>query len=360
MQTSPLTVIILSYNRHAYLKRLLEYLAPSGFRIIIMDGSHTPLDLKVIHPLPTDYYYEHDPSGYRDRLKKASSMVNSPYTMLMADDDLYSISAIHACLRELDTQEDLIACCGRVVNFKYNKTLKKIVGFDEFNNLSNHSVDQALAADRMVYHMKNYAPTLLYSVMRTGYWKKSMAPFFKKEFAILAAIEYQFEICASYLGKSKVIPELLWYRSWEDVSIRGTDATFNLNNPMDLWWKNPDNSTEHSEFLHIMASELSNHTQEPMDNVKTSIAKAMDAFCEFGEKYFHRPGKLYELTRAIYLTVVPSSLAQILRDIRSSAPAFEQKIREIAQQGVEIDWDEVSVIHKSVSNFHIGQKLNNG
>lgn len=317
-----------------------------------MDGTDTSLDLSTGQSFSTNTYYEHNTSGYKLRLEKAASMVDTPYTMLMADDDFYSCKAIDACLEELEINNDLIACCGRVVNFKFNDTFKKIVGFDEFKNMADHSISQNSAVDRMVYHMRNYAPTLYYSVMRTDYWMKSMQSFIIKEFSLLASNEYQFEISACYLGKSKVIPHLLWYRSWEDVSIRGTDAAFNLENPMDLWWKNPHSVDERSEFLNVMANTLSQYTQDSVEDVKIWVSKAMDGFCAFGENYFHRPSKLYKIIRKIYLELIPESLVRIVNDLRFSQIDLLEKIKELEKQDVKVDWDEAADIYTAIELFH--------
>ena len=204
------SIIILSFDRHNYMLRAMRYWSSHNVEAYFIDGSIEKLSSEYLLEFNDKTKYYHLPVPYNERLLYAASLSTTEYTIMIADDEFLIPSAIEKCINELDNDKSLISCFGAAVTFKNgnNEMLSTIA----YPKLINYSLTHNSQKDRMIYHMGNYVPSTIYSIMRTSIWNDSMkcvgAGNVSDEYQIQGSEELIFELVSSYYGKSRFVPVL--------------------------------------------------------------------------------------------------------------------------------------------------------
>ena len=217
MDFSQLTIVIITKNRSKFLIRNINWWAPTGVKIIIMDGSDTPISSEVINKFLPNIKYLNSPKSIEERLVIASSFVTTKYVIQSGDDDLFLHSGVDACIKELESKPNLVACMGLSLGFIYldNALYGKLV----YENVSEYGqIINSKASLRVRSHLKNYECTCFYGVIRTNIWKTNVSIIESKESLPGNLSEIFFELSTVYQGKTKVINCLMWLRSFENTS----------------------------------------------------------------------------------------------------------------------------------------------
>lgn len=236
MDFSQLTIVIITKNRSNFLIRNINWWAPTGVKIIIMDGSDTPISSEIINKFLPNIKYLNSPKSIEERLVIASSFVTTKYVIQSGDDDLFLHSGVDACIKELESNLYLVACIGLPLGFIYldNALYGKLV----YENVSEYGqIIDSKASLRVRSHLKNYECTCFYGVIRTNIWKTNVSIIESKESLPGNLSEIFFELSTVYQGKTKVINYLMWLRSFENTSqwsqqYPSTDWFFKINNPI--------------------------------------------------------------------------------------------------------------------------------
>lgn len=243
-----ITIVIMSYNRHIYLKRTIQYWSNYNVKILVLDGS----DIKFDDPclLLKNIKYVHNKEGYYNRLLSSVHYIDTEFMILGCDDEFYLPSALSTCIDFL-TKEDSYSCCGgRAVGFF---TLNKIVfGAEQYPKLKDLCLDDDNALNRIERHFSNYVPAHNYSVIRSNKWKEISNHIFKKEYKFFASLELQIEFLVMFSGKSKIIPQLMWMRNVEVPPSRKSNPTAFSNMQIVEWWYDKKFNEEKKDFLHLM------------------------------------------------------------------------------------------------------------
>ena len=82
MEVKPndLTIVILSFNRHKFLKRTISYYLNFDYNILIVDGTKTKLDSELLKN--NKVHYIHSVSHYYERYVIASRNIKSKYAIV--------------------------------------------------------------------------------------------------------------------------------------------------------------------------------------------------------------------------------------------------------------------------------------
>ena len=243
-----ITIVIMSYNRHIYLKRTIQYWSNYNVKLLILDGS----DIKFDDPclMLKNIKYIHNKEGYYNRLLSSVNYIDTDFMILGCDDEFYLPSALSACIEFL-TKEDSYSCCGgRAVGFY---TLNKMVfGAEQYPKLKNLCLEDDNALNRIESHFSDYVPAHNYSVIRSDKWREISNHIFKKEYNFFASLELQIEFLVMFSGKSKIIPQLMWMRNVEVPPSRESDPTTFSNVQIVDWWYDKKFIKEKKDFLHLM------------------------------------------------------------------------------------------------------------
>lgn len=180
---SNVTIIIPTYNRSVFLRRLLSYYSRNkvNCKFIIADSSKEQIkeeNEKIIssfNDLDINYL-----NNFANNIKpnvkmiKAINLSSTPYSLLCADDDFTSPNAIKICLDFLEKNPNYICAGGDVFCFFTRRNRK---GNEQFywNDYLPHkkpymNITHPDAKSRLTYYFSNYFPTIYY-VHRTKFLK---------------------------------------------------------------------------------------------------------------------------------------------------------------------------------------------
>lgn len=173
-----ITIIIPTYNRPDYLKRILNYYNECGinYKIIVADSSlpkNKEENRKIIQSLPNlDILYLGDyPDTISQFYKTADVLehVKSRYCVMCADDDFITASGINQSVDFLEKNPDFTVAQGDYISFGSKADNK---GFLQFVWVYEpyKSITFPDANERFIFHFLNYHPTF-YAVHRTDFLK---------------------------------------------------------------------------------------------------------------------------------------------------------------------------------------------
>lgn len=320
---SNIDIVVITYERQRYALRNMTFWNNTNANVHILDGSKQAISSDTLTPFNENIHYYHLPIGIIDRLKKVLPLLTKKYTLLQSDDEFYSLQGLKKCIEELENDENLVSCCGHAAGFSVDNETNEIIGFEVYPDTNNHSLFQETPAERVYHHMANYTPTHIYAVIRRDVWIKSMEIGLLKEFNIFPITEMQFTMAICFFGKSKVIPELYWFRSFENEPIRGTDPSLDLDKLFFKWWY--DKKQDKQELLDIMRDNLAPHVQLTHQELEIIIKNGFEYYARKTRRE-SKPvyWKIRRTVRRIYLTIIPAiirnSIKKILFKLRSLSP----------------------------------------
>lgn len=170
-----LTIVVPTYNRYDYLVRWLSYYQLKRFpcAIKILDSSADKTYSKQLEQLLTDpnvSCQKFDSSTFFvHKIVQGIKSVETPFSVLCADDDFLVPSGLEQCVEFLSNQSDFLSCQGRSILHQLKE--------DKFlwmpNGLNALSVDQQTPAKRFDFFFPdNYCGYPLYAVHRTDLHKE--------------------------------------------------------------------------------------------------------------------------------------------------------------------------------------------
>ncbi|PCR93916.1 glycosyl transferase family 2 [Pseudomonas fluorescens] len=170
-----LTVVLISHERPAFLRRAVRFYSTLPCRILVLDSSAEALPGVAGQFANVDY--QHLPQfgywGIRAKLAYGIEQLQTPYMVFAADDDFLVHDALHEAVAFMDANPDYSMCHGYSMMYlalangvSYYRRDKKVC--------EDYSAD--LAQDRLVDYMYQYLPPF-YAVQRSDImrdWYKAM------------------------------------------------------------------------------------------------------------------------------------------------------------------------------------------
>jgi len=240
---------------------------------------------------------------------------------------------------------------GQAISFRVRD--KKIIGNIIYDCLQGHSLVQDTPFTRSIYHMSNYCPYMIYSVMRADAWKKSMKSAFYKNYEkfVRSIGELQFEITASYLGKSKVINELMWLRSFENLPNRSHQGKNSF--PIGDWWYQKSNQLIRDEIITTVVDSVA--TKEVCDSsiIRDDISRAFDAYINSDKKESFKHKVAAILPKHI-VSIIQIILSAITKTKRGSILPISHIISNLIHKDIKVDKDALNEIKRLLLSFHFG------
>lgn len=364
---SKLTLVIPTYQRQEYALRNMRYWSGRGVQLLVLDGSPVPLKADALTGLSDTIEYIHATTSMVERLRQALALVKTPYAALLGDDEFFLSSGLLASIQALEADPELVACMGQPIGFSISN-LQEVNGFDVYPKHIGYEVGADRPGKRMYDHMRDYACSTIYAVVRTDTWKRAFTIYVTKELPVYAIGELQFELAVSYFGKSKIIPVLHWLRSFEIGSVveenTENNPSLNKKNIFHEWWFAPDKSEFRKEFLRDTSVALAQSDGRDVRAVSKEIEIAMDAYSNLclslSQKTFRQN------LRTHLRSNLPSGMIKAVRKFlrvyriftgRNPTSKYEIPLQLAAQQmvdqGVQVDCDELSEVVDIIKNFHV-------
>ncbi|MFC1952765.1 TIGR00180 family glycosyltransferase [Chloroflexota bacterium] len=173
-------IIIPTYNRPAYLKRILHYYndCKIGYQIIVADSStyeNKELNYRIIKQFPDlDILYTGKyPNSIEANRKifQVLELIKTKYCVICGDDDFITPNGINQSADFLENNQDFSVVQGYYVAFRIQNKVEKELQFEWKYTDSNQSIVFPDSEDRTSYHLSNYAVTTFYGVHRTNLLK---------------------------------------------------------------------------------------------------------------------------------------------------------------------------------------------
>ncbi|MFC1869947.1 TIGR00180 family glycosyltransferase [Chloroflexota bacterium] len=174
-----ITILIPTYNRHAYLKRLLRYYLDNEIplNILVADSGTVPLDDELVSIIasPRLSYLEF-PSELttQAKIRQALSKITAEYTVICADDDFIVPSAIKECIEFMEKNPDYSVALGRGCSHSLRKRKTGKIEFDWVPDHYGKSITTYgkpitfdSPSERLKFHLSHYNTTF-YGVHRTN------------------------------------------------------------------------------------------------------------------------------------------------------------------------------------------------
>jgi len=171
MASNKLTIIIPTFNRHSRLLRLLKYMKflNTPYQINILDSSTDAIDNPELKSLlaQTNIVYSNFDSdiSIHGKICKGLSGVNSPYSVVCADDDLLVTTSLAQGVDFLEENKDFSLVHGQSLWFDMQFKTDANILTNSVSYPQRQITDQS-ASRRLSDHLNNYT-TSFYSVQRT-------------------------------------------------------------------------------------------------------------------------------------------------------------------------------------------------
>jgi glycosyltransferase domain-containing protein len=284
---SNLTVVICSFERPNELLETINYMEPLGVEIVVMDGSTKPSTDSVLSQNPRVRYFHRPEDSYLQRMGLASSLVITPYTLSMADDEYYIPTALESAITFLDENPDYTSCCGETTGFQVS--LDGVCWVETYPETRGFEARSTNNFERLKNHLSKYRVCAYYSVVRTGAWVAAWESIAQEQFTPFGITEIQFEAAISFHGKMKVLPELMWLRNLvtEPIRISGVEG-MDDSDSFPAWWVDRSSASDKAAFLSRMTQVLKNmkkdQSQPDIRQLEKAIKRAFSSYARYWGK----------------------------------------------------------------------------
>jgi glycosyltransferase domain-containing protein len=334
----------------------MRYWSKQRFRVIVCDGSDISQDKRLRDSLAQNIKYIHSLSPFPQRIKMAADMVGTRYCIFLPDDEFYSPTALNECIDFLDKNEEYVAAGGVAVGFGPGD--KEVLGYPAYPKWIGRERLEVNPQDRVVAHMSSYANYLSVSVTRSQIWKTIADLYASQELPIYALWELEMSLILSYYGKSKVLNNLMYFRSiGEAIPVRNkTPSLSNKNFLCDVWQSN-NHLGLRKKFVSIIAGAFEEFSRGEFKtgSEKMVVEDAIDAYCELTQG-----GVMRRHFISVLKKIIPVSIRKRLKLViasRRNHPTDNQKTledttRDLELMGVNVDRNDVIGVISSINEFY--------
>jgi glycosyltransferase domain-containing protein len=286
-QHPDITIIIPTYQRTAFLKRLLQYYTDVRLMIplLIADSSQEPAasaNQAIIQDMRTHlnlHYQTYDPSMRPEtKIAAAVETVTTKYTVLCADDDFLIPNGINQCVTFLESHTDYSIASG-LTAFALGATTPDDRLFTAINNLyegwhtrtfPQPSIEFPDPTTRLLHHMQQYAPTF-YAVHHREHMRDNLRT--TNENSAGVRLDELLLSCLSMLqGKMRVLPALFMVRQAHAHS-EGQRAT-----PWAAFMTSDQFSTHYARFRNTLAVEVTRCSGMPTAEAQELVNRVFVAY----------------------------------------------------------------------------------
>lgn len=348
-----LTVVILSYQRHSFLIRNMEYWSGQQPTVIVLDGTEKPVSNEILSKLAPNVIYTWNNIIYEERLKSVISMIKTKYVVQLSDDEFFLPKGLEDCINELEKNRDLVVCVGRCLySWPRNRRITVMHYYPSWYDILYNSPE-----DRMVAKADSLNCMSIYGVARSENWINCIKLLTEKAFSCVYITETQFEYFMSFQGKSKVINSLQWFRSGENhpKSFKTWDRTYEF----DEWYKRKENEEEIKDFFKLFVKHciLFNPTLKPQEAEKM-LHKTLEKFMErvYGAKNTKYKIKHYLRTLAENIGgKFPGSIKYPLKEIFGFTKnhfEYNEIPENLNKLGYSYDINDLRRVEESYNKFY--------
>ncbi|SFB48061.1 glycosyltransferase domain-containing protein [Pseudomonas sp. NFIX10] len=239
------TVVVISHNRSAFLRRTLHYYSSYPCSVLVLDSS-VERDEQIALDFPS-VDYRHLPQftykGLQDKLVYGVNQVKTPYMVFAADDDFLLHDALTESVEFLEANPDYGLCHG--YGFMYVACATEVNYFRRDRKV-HEDYNSELAEDRVIRFMDHFLPPF-YAVTRTDLlqqWYSLLPPGTSFEWQ---EIGHTFYLLAC--AKARILPIPFAVR---ELNYGGSEHNTNVLTV--LSYKDAKSVAEREQFAEFLAS----------------------------------------------------------------------------------------------------------
>jgi len=348
MNKDKITFILTLKGRDEFTKRIYNYYNETNFpyKILIGDGIvNSPIKQYLESDKSSnkiDYEYlefnDETPFDYFNKLKSLLQKVDTPYVMLIDNDDYVIAQNIQKCIDFLDTSKDYVSCGGVILEFHNLFNEKRKVILNECvhykYDLLKEFPDSPL--ERAVYFTKNHTASPWYNVYRTDVLKKCIERFIEADVTDFSLMEYFVSISTIISGKHKFIQSFTHYvrqRNSSQISVNITSIYSRMING--------DLGNEVKKMLNSLINQIKEVSPgESMTVIKETIYKAYT-------NYLEKPNAKSVTIRGIVLM----NFQRYLYSLRYFVPSINMLFRKWDMRKIKRYFSANGATSKEIEDF---------
>jgi glycosyltransferase domain-containing protein len=328
---SDITLVILSYHRQHCLKATLGFYRNTNLNILVLDNSPEPLGGQHI---PANCKYILSKTDFAARSSQASLLIDTKYTIIGADDEVYLPSALFEMKDFLDNHEDYVAVGGNAIAvWRYGNY---IAGSWAYKRTFGYHNNESSPYNRIRKHTGNgVAPLTSFftcNLTRSKFAQTCLRTYGQAPVLATDALSV-LTICGG--GKSKYLNTLYWIRNWNQSprSHKGWDRAVYLHD----WWRDPINHHARTKFETTLNQIYSEFGES--DSFKESWALILKS----GEALESRVSNFKIMTRRLSENALMVKLKFLLKTVFSPAKlplSSREELNSMRVAGVDFDEGE--------------------
>ena len=219
-----ITIILSVKGRQEFSKRWLEYmhLINCEYPIIIADGDADNYLKELINDSRYEKlnisFFEHDQKikfiDYYKMMKEAASRVDTPFMMLVDNDDFIFPSGINKIVDFLSKNSEYISAGSQIKSISINNNSDDIYGRNIINHFYGeyHRTDEPIQdLNKQLYDSINNFQSTWYNVHKTESALKIFSEIVEQDFSDLTIYEMYFQLRLLSLGRIKHLNQFVHY-----------------------------------------------------------------------------------------------------------------------------------------------------
>jgi glycosyltransferase domain-containing protein len=332
-----LTVVVPSINRQAFLLRQIAYWQHTLVKVILVDGSPVPLNSLVLQSLQSlsRITYLHIPENVLERLTLASRRIDTPYTVMMGDDELHLFGGLRKAINELQKNSTLAGCMGQSIKFYVSKSNNQIVygtGYHHFKYFTSSN----RVVERFEKAIQTYNAASCYAVLKSEIWSDSWGSLVHT--SCKNTWEIQHALSTYSAGNISTIDEIYWLRSQENPpiveNVKIKDISFRN------WWGFARYASERKEMIEKIASIINKYNDIESPDSEIIARTGMEMFNTFFQ-YNNRQASLFSRAKikgavvSLLKAILPISVYKTLNYLYTQKP--ENQALTLADIGTRAD-----------------------
>ena len=339
---SDVTLVILSHNRQHCLVKTMNFYKDTNLNLLVIDSSPSPLEKQSI---PKNCNYQHSILPFAKRSRIAADLINTDYTIIGADDEIYLPSSLLIMRDFLKKNSDYSSVGGNTIAvWKYGP---EIAASWAYNRTFKYHNDAETVFERIWNHtgggINPLTSFFTCNLARTWAAQTCLRMYAKAPILATDAISI-LTICGA--GKSKYLDLVYWIRNWNQSpkSHLGWNRQITLSD----WWQTNLNSAVKLKFENELNEIFESYSggdnfSESWDLILMSD-KILNQNKIVKNDYFIRVGE----------SVIAKYFKYILKRVflKSKLPTSLQKLTSsMSELGIEMSLSEVNCAARIVASL---------
>lgn len=219
--SSRITIIIPTFERPEFLRRSLDYWSVYPVNVIVIDGSIAPALAIDRFLLPTNVQYYHLPISLEERFSFAATMLVGTYAALISDDEFLAYSALDLAANILDAESEVSAVLGATLAFNnlHGRFLCKM----QYQSAQQLNINGSTPRERLEQRFNATGNSIFYPLVRVEALRLALQFIGEHKYSCPYIAEYQMEAMLCAAGAVRVMPIVMWFRSFETPMITSTN-----------------------------------------------------------------------------------------------------------------------------------------